>query len=346
MDRRDTAALLVGTAIALTLCEGLLRFVVSLNRNTFDARAFTQFDPLLGWMNRPGGVTDYGSRINTRGLRDREHGPKNGRRILCLGDSFAWGAGVRGDEPYSKVLERETGVETINAGVCGWGTAQELLWLEREGFQYDPDVVTLGFYLNDFEDNLGDNMFGSKRNMFGSKRPFYTLEEGHLALKGVPISKPRAPIPLLTAQLMVAGWRWFDQGFLRAADASSIQRAKFHESTGTEPPPAEAVTKALLVEMKRVCEAKGVQFIVVVTPSLCLVRATSPVPCRKQGEVLYATLIRLCAEAGIKVVDPLAELRASEAVGVSGYPSDSGHWNAAGHRIVAHALARSLRDPG
>ena len=48
--------------------------------------------------------------------------------------------------------------EAINAGVSGFGTAEALAFLENEG-HYRPDVVVLGFYANDFEDNLKAGLF-------------------------------------------------------------------------------------------------------------------------------------------------------------------------------------------
>ena len=190
------AAVAIGAVVALALSEGLIRLAAPKKVETVEAEEFVRFDPWLGWTNRPGaagpmravGQYDAFARINSRGLRDREIDPARAKgklRVLCLGDSFTWGEGVGDDETYPKVLERElAGAEAINAGVSAWGTAQELLWLEREGFGYSPDVVTLGFYLNDFADNASDSMFGYRR-------PVYALEGGRLLLKGVPIPMPR-----------------------------------------------------------------------------------------------------------------------------------------------------------
>ena len=316
-----------------------------------------RFDPWFGWTNRPGatgpiravGQYDAFARINSRGLRDREIDPARAKgrlRVLCLGDSFTWGQGVGDDETYPKLLERElTGAEAINAGVSAWGTAQELLWLEREGFGYSPDVVTIGFYLNDFADNASDSMFGYRR-------PVYTLEDGRLLLKSVPIPMPRkGPLVepcepslgshLLTPRLLLAGWQWLDRGFLRAADLTPIQHARLR-GAAPHPPPAEAETGAILDEARRVCEARGVRFLVLAIPSVCQVRPSSPVPCRVQDDMTYAALIRLCAAAGIDVVEPLDELRAAEARGLPVFPPSAFHWNVAGHRIAARLLARRL----
>ena len=264
------AAVALGTVVALILSEGLIRLAAPKRLETIEAADFAQFDPWFGWTNRPGaagptraaGQYDTSARINSRGLRDREIAPARtgaGVRVLCLGDSFTWGWGVGNDETYPKVLERELpGSEGINAGVCGWGTAQELLWLEREGLAYAPDAVVLGFYLNDFADNASDS--GG-----GYRRPTYALDGGRLVLRNVPIQGPRggplvalgafARSHLLTLRLILAAWQWIDRGFFQGADLAPIARARLL-GPGPQPPPAEAETGAILAEAKRLCDGE------------------------------------------------------------------------------------------
>ena len=104
-------------------------------------------------------------RFNSRGLRDTEHDhpkPPNTQRVVVLGDSFVWGWGVEMEEMFSKQLERQLGDgsasrwETINLGVSGYSTVQELVRLEVEGLRYAPDWVVLVFCHNDLEDNFDD----------------------------------------------------------------------------------------------------------------------------------------------------------------------------------------------
>ena len=127
-------------------------------------------DPELGWRNRPGlraeatgptlqfPVFRYRVTINSRGLRDRETTPEPApgvTRIVLLGDSFAWGWGVDDGECFADRLEQRLApaVEVVNAGVPGYSTDQELLWLEREGLGYRPTLVFLCLLLNDVEGN-------------------------------------------------------------------------------------------------------------------------------------------------------------------------------------------------
>jgi len=85
-------------------------------------------------------------------------------RVLVLGDSHTQGYEANQNETFSFVLERylrDGGVEAdvINSGVSGFGTAEELVFLENEGFRYDPDFVVLGFFANDPEDNVKSGIF-------------------------------------------------------------------------------------------------------------------------------------------------------------------------------------------
>jgi hypothetical protein len=107
-------------------------------------------------------------RINAKGMRsDRNYPyqkPAGLMRILSLGDSFTIGYEVSLEETFSSVLEKELRsrgyrVEVINAGVSGYGTAEECLYLERELFRYQPDLVILTFYGNDLSDNVRAGLF-------------------------------------------------------------------------------------------------------------------------------------------------------------------------------------------
>lgn len=102
---------------------------------------------------------------NSEGLRDVEYGKKgiNEFRILAIGDSFTWGGyGTELEETYLKILENKLNrggkqeFKVINAGVPGYGTKQEYLYLKERGINYEPDAVLLSFVLNDFVDNSVD----------------------------------------------------------------------------------------------------------------------------------------------------------------------------------------------
>ena len=118
---------------------------------------------VAGWYRREGG--SY-VRINSEGLRDREHArqkPANTFRIAVLGDSFSEAMHVSMEETYWALLESKLkdcpaiqgrNVEVINFGVSGYGTAQELITLRRKVWDYQPDMVMLAMTtFNDISDN-------------------------------------------------------------------------------------------------------------------------------------------------------------------------------------------------
>jgi lysophospholipase L1-like esterase len=95
---------------------------------------------------------------NSYGLRNEEFTPKpppGTFRILCLGDSLTFGNGVDLSDTYPKQLEiRLNGAgrqryEVINAGVPAYDTWQEVTYLREEGWQFEPNLVIIGFYAND-----------------------------------------------------------------------------------------------------------------------------------------------------------------------------------------------------
>lgn len=138
-----------------------------------------------GWWREEG--NEY-VRISSAGLRDREHvkqKPANTFRVAVLGDSFAEARQVPIEDTFWAIIEKKLSrcpsvagrqVEVINFGVAGYGTAQELITLRREVWDYSPDlillVVTPG---NDIRDN-------SRALSQDGPRPFFVYRGDQLVL--------------------------------------------------------------------------------------------------------------------------------------------------------------------
>jgi len=124
-------------------------------------------EPLAEYRHRSADV-DVGFRIDARGLRSPEDvpyaKPPGVKRVVAVGDSFTMGYEVEEHECFARVLERTLrarglAVEVLNAGVSGFSTAEECLYIERELVRYDPDLVLLSFFVNDLQDNLRTGLF-------------------------------------------------------------------------------------------------------------------------------------------------------------------------------------------
>lgn len=103
--------------------------------------------------------SDIEIRINSHGLRDYEHSFEKDPlklRILGLGDSIVFGAGVRYEDTYLRQLEKKLNahnynVEIIKAGVNSYEFDQQYTYFLEEGHKYHPDIVLVGVVLNDLK---------------------------------------------------------------------------------------------------------------------------------------------------------------------------------------------------
>ena len=130
-------------------------------------------DRELGWRMQPGAAGEWGGswvEINERGLRGpvvAEAKPRGVRRVLFLGDSVTFGYGITDTAdvfPFQvgQALERalDAPVEIVNAGVGGYSPWQQLAYLRREGLAYEPDLIVIGFVLNDVTEKLALVRYG------------------------------------------------------------------------------------------------------------------------------------------------------------------------------------------
>ncbi len=95
--------------------------------------------------------------INSHGFRDREYDVSKNKdtyRIVVLGDSITFGIAIPFESLYSEQLEslfhkNKRNVEVINTGLLGYDTLAEVSTLEQAGIQFDPDLVIVGYCIND-----------------------------------------------------------------------------------------------------------------------------------------------------------------------------------------------------
>jgi hypothetical protein len=141
--------------VALLVFEVFLRavgYTYPLFYQPDEARGYALWPGAEGWYRREGRAY---VRINSEGLRDREHAkekPAGTLRVAVVGDSYAEAFQVEREKAFWSVLERRLAdcpalagrtVEVINFGVSGYGTAQELITLREKVWDYSPDVVLL-----------------------------------------------------------------------------------------------------------------------------------------------------------------------------------------------------------
>lgn len=303
-------------------------------------RNFWAYDAMLGWAHQPGQRGRFSHRdfsvsvsINSFGLRDREYPVERvpgKQRMLVLGDSFTWGFGVEQDEAFSEVLERRhPDWEIINAGVSGYGTDQQLLWLERRGIAFQPDVVLLAFHEGDVKDN-------NLQSRYGYWKSGFVLEDGRLSLVGVPVERASAR-ERFDRFLFYNTWLFHRLNILpRILRATLAERRDEKDpepsavrSTPEKPDPTRdyRVTARLLERLHAAVEAAGARLVVM------------SIPMRDPDPPLVETLGRI----GVPHLGLKPALRAAEEP--VRFEHDM-HWTPAGHRVVANALEAFLVEIG
>ena len=334
----NLALVVLSVLITMVIVEVAVR--IAGYKSIYAGTQFFDYDSVLGWRLRPNLEGPFERpqfrtyvKINEHGLRDRDYTyekPVNNKRIVVLGDSFVWGYGVNGDKVFTGRIAAELeGVDVINAGVTAYGTAQELLWLEREGVKYHPDLVIVVLYKNDLVDNVT-----SVYN--GYHRPVMILrDDGSLQLSGVPcqhgsirnrLRKSLVRYSALTGILLRSEFR-----FLLRLEGPVFGGAtpRSGEDNGGIGVSSEAyavrLTIALVDRIGKVAEAHSARVLVV---AICHDDdACKDVVKGLSGKNL--PVLALDEQNGYSPADMVI-------------PGDE-HWNAAGHEFVARSISEFIK---
>jgi GDSL-like lipase/acylhydrolase family protein len=257
---------------------------------------------------------------NSRGFRDKERSvakPPGVRRVLSLGDSFAWGASVEFEDAYPQRLERaltrrrrETW-EVVNLALPGMNTVDHAAQLAGEGMSYGPDVVLVGYVLNDSEDSQA----AEARRAADWSQP------------------PQAPGLLDHSALvrLVKGRLW--------ATAENRRRVSGYKSMYADDAPGWVAGRAALKRMGALCRERGVPMVVAIFP-LFGQSLGDDYPFTE----IHAKVAEAASEAGARVVDLLPAYRGLrfELLVVDGV--DDEHPNEIAHRIAAGVILHALDD--
>lgn len=130
--------------------------------------------------------------LNQGGFRDENvsvEKPEDTFRTAVLGDAVAFSLGVDNNETLPAYLERRledrNGMQhqTLNFGIPFMTTKEEVIWFNRTGRKYNPDLVVLQYMENDAEnltridqlrekyyDKLPDNMSHARRSKIAGRK--------------------------------------------------------------------------------------------------------------------------------------------------------------------------------
>jgi len=341
-----TGLLLAATLLSLALAEILVRMIrdprpleLAEQRRVFptyyplaEGGLFTRDrDDRLRYRLTPGfemELRDSLYRINSLGFRGSEPTSwdhSDTRRVVLLGDSYAFGLGVDQSETLAAQLESRVqaacrSVAILNLGVPGYHTGQELALAERLGFDLDPDLMVLLFCAND-ETTEAFQYDPVTRVLYGDALPVPYW------LKG-PLSRS-------------AAYRWL----ARAKVGRMRERGDFQPLGDRHWP----VTRSRLETLFQACAARGVPLVLANLPMLLSSEALQRSDWT--GHRNYERVADLAESHAIPWVDLrsvlLAEARSSddpflERIVISVEPPRDHHLNPAGYALVADAIAETL----
>ena len=189
-----TLSVALGCLSSVLVAEiGLRMSNIWIGRHSDTMFTIIEHDGALGWRMKPNiaariDVVDLEGlpvRSNSEGFWDKEfvlQKPPNRTRIVFLGDSFTWGFGVREEERFTnRLASANPQWDTLNFGMPGYGTDQSLLVWRHLSRRYQPDLVIMTVFDNDYVDNV--SVMRS-----GRRKPYFELTEGNqLELKNVPV---------------------------------------------------------------------------------------------------------------------------------------------------------------
>jgi lysophospholipase L1-like esterase len=372
--------LLAAFAVPLLVLEAGFRLFGPFLPGEYNLGIEREYDPVLGWRHRAGYVggtrtAEYAVlfTINEQGLRDEPipyEKPAGGFRVLALGDSFLAATHVSFDQMMTKQLQGilraqlpGRPVDVVNAGVSGYGQAQEYIYFNQEGYRYSPDLVLVVVFLgNDLIDNIraSDGKYD---------RPAFEVDgEDKLVQVEWPGRDPnRRPTwdDLLVRNSLV--YNFLQSGVLRKFDASASQPGENGRDAGQDLQiyerrmPAKLrrsweVTEELLATLADRAAAGGARTLVVGAPSfrqldpasfLDQLAAESLDPSRYDVEQPSRLLREATERRNLPYLDLLPILRqaAERGEGQMFYPKNT-HWAPDGQWVVARAIAEKLASDG
>ncbi|MBD3161607.1 MAG: hypothetical protein GF328_05840 [Candidatus Latescibacteria bacterium] len=258
--------------------------------------------------------------LNEEGFREgtfSDGGDEGEPLVAVLGDSFVFGEGVEQHRTLTVVAQSLLraswggGVRVLNLGVPGYATEDERDLAAAFLPRVEPDVVIVGYCLNDplhWEDQRQQAKKGVdlvvQRDAYrekggGDESPFYLVR---LVRRAVETRR-------LTSETVA----WY-RGMYEGAEAPWIQARNF------------------LLEIRNAARRAGARMGILLFPIFFRLESGYPF------ESIHTGIVDWCGEVGIPVRDTLPDFRGRETESLVVHPKDH-HPNAAAHAVLGRALA-------
>ncbi len=281
-----------------------------------------------GYFDHDNGVISHINSLGLRGPEVAQEKTPGTFRILGIGDSFTYGAGVRDEDTFLRRLEvsfnqkTSTGnglsYQVLNAGVEGYNTRDEIVTLENRWLALKPDLILIGFYLNDCYSD------------------FTFLNRGEE--QGVNKIKPPG-----LAQVSFL-YDFIQHSWAAYQESQGIQ--KFYQNQFFTDPkaflesPGEknvdwTLSRQALVRAAEISRTENIPMAVVIFPEFYRLDDSYPF------KAIHKHVTEACRSIGLPVLDLFDSYRGKRDRDLWVHPADH-HPNEIGHRIAAEAIEQFL----
>ena len=376
---------LMGIGIGLGCAEVVMRIVAP----PFFRSPMRAYEPDLGWTGNPDSVNyrrrDYGLirfEVNSQGFRDLPHTRETRglplKRIVLIGDSFAEAAQVELHKTFAIQLkdllndDPKEYWEVQNLGMGDYGTAQELITLEKFGLAYEPDLVILQvFPLNDIVNNSMSAAYMS--SLQDTYRPYFDPDDDFQSITYLnPITswiRRNLAIGRYSTHILQSRWgawgrerfflndaerlAWVEQRCLELGLPEGFNQPLFlmnifspHDEQLSMIQEGWSATEQGILSIYRKVKASGAQMMVLVVPHIRQLgpywTAWSPrVPFAADADYADRRIAELLQDEPVPVVSLLQPFNESfDLIN----PYLEGHFNLETHEFVADILDRAVRD--
>jgi len=335
----------IATAVTLGAVEVLVRIfwnklsgpaVIPL---TLKTHRFSS-NPVMGYELVPGSASFEDNawyRINRDGIRDGDYSrtrPEGTFRIAAVGDSCTFGFGLELEDTWPKQLERELQrtnphAEVINFGVMGYNTPQEGERIQEKVLGYSPDLIIIGYSLNDI------GVFSRERRELSTYKGYdsfmatgigfvdkllphsktYLLIKNRLYLKKTNADK-------LPPQYSKDGYKFLKRGYERYYFDAYQEAENWN------------ILNAAFAKIRDLTQPK--------IPVLFVIHTELQEMDHYLFTEIHEIVKKLCQDYGFPVLDPLTEMLTYKARDLR-ISAANIHPNAMGNKIFSQAIARYLR---
>ena len=264
-------------------------------------------------------------RNNNKGFRgpdllpDYAHRSKSLRQIVLLGDSFVWGEGVKLDDTLAIRIETLLNeaqpalpTKVFNLAMPGLNTHQEKILWEMHKSLVAPDLVVLGFNVNDVL--LTEVQKQDDRKLKGRYVSMYK-----------EATKPRSVFHSTF-------FRFVKHRIQRSLIESQMKEITVQDLHRKEDGRSAAeLCRQFILELKNSCEEGGANFMIIVFPSFTKLDQNYPY------EPIHELVGQIGQAEDIPVVDLLPLFRGKQSERFWVHPVDH-HPNALAHKMISDYL--------